>query len=327
MTRNLLQNGNAYNRTLALLEQERTKYQFFASMSKEIQFEYSYHSDVLTMSEWGASRLGIREIIAHPKECEEFTEIFTPEDFQDLLVRLHEARPEDPIISTTYRLNIQGRQRWYKLVARPLWVMEETDELTGIIGKFIDVHEEQMELDHLKQMARYDSLTGLYNRAYACKAVTHALKSGEKFALLLFDLDFFKNANDQFGHLFGDRVLAEVAKKVRESVRSTDIAARIGGDEFLIFMEYTDRIEPLVDRVYEAICGDYQGFEIAASMGVAQAPKDGQKYEQLFHHADQALYAAKQEGRKRYCYYDDSMRGLLSVLSPMDRTADDSEEP
>ena len=103
-----------------------------------------------------------------------------------------------------------------------------------------------------------------YNRAYACKAIEEALKESraenKKFALLLLDVDYFKNANDQYGHQFGDRVLEEVAIKVRNSVRSNDICARIGGDEFLIFMEYKNNIELLVDRVYQAIGGRYENF-------------------------------------------------------------------
>lgn len=322
MTRSLIQSSNASNRTLALLEQERTKYQFFASMSKEIQFEYSGSSDVLTVSDWGAEQLGVSSVLVHPGRNKEIYKIFTREDFVDLRNRLSSAKPEDPIVTCTYRINVQGSPRWCKVIARPLWVMEETNELTGMIGKLIDIHEEHIELDRLKQIARYDSLTGLYNRAYACKAIEEALKESraenKKFALLLLDLDYFKNANDQYGHQFGDRVLEEVAIKVRNSVRANDICARIGGDEFLIFMEYKDNIELLVDRVYQAIGGRYENFVIAASMGVALAPENGMGYDLLFLHADKALYAAKKNGRSHYCFYDDSMQDLLSVLSRVD---------
>lgn len=322
MTRSLIQSSNASNRTLALLEQERTKYQFFASMSKEIQFEYSGSSDVLTVSDWGAEQLGVSSVLVHPGRNEEIYKIFTREDFVDLRNRLSSAKPEDPIVTCTYRINVQGSPRWCKVIARLLWVMEETNELTGMIGKLIDIHEEHIELDRLKQIARYDSLTGLYNRAYACKAIEETLKESRaenrKFALLLLDLDYFKNANDQYGHQFGDRVLEEVAIKVRNSVRANDICARIGGDEFLIFMEYKDNIELLVDRVYQAIGGRYENFVIAASMGVALAPENGMGYDLLFLHADKALYAAKKNGRSHYCFYDDSMQDLLSVLSRVD---------
>lgn len=291
-------------------------------MSKEIQFEYSGSSDVLTVSDWGAEQLGVSSVLVHPGRNKEIYKIFTREDFVDLRNRLSSAKPEDPIVTCTYRINVQGSPRWCKVIARPLWVMEETNELTGMIGKLIDIHEEHIELDRLKQIARYDSLTGLYNRAYACKAIEEALKESraenKKFALLLLDLDYFKNANDQYGHQFGDRVLEEVAIKVRNSVRANDICARIGGDEFLIFMEYKDNIELLVDRVYQAIGGRYENFVIAASMGVALAPENGMGYDLLFLHADKALYAAKKNGRSHYCFYDDSMQDLLSVLSRVD---------
>ncbi len=81
MTRSLIQSSNASNRTLALLEQERTKYQFFASMSKEIQFEYSGSSDVLTVSDWGAEQLGVSSVLVHPGRNKEIYKIFTREDF------------------------------------------------------------------------------------------------------------------------------------------------------------------------------------------------------------------------------------------------------
>lgn len=320
MTRSLIKSGRASNRTLALLEQERTKYQFFASMSKEIQFEYSYHTDIMTLSEWGASHLDVSEVIVHPQDNKEFKRIFSEKDFNQILNCIRAAKPEDPIVSVDCRLSIRGDNRWYKVVARPLWVLEETSELTGIIGKFIDIHEEHTELDQLRQIARYDSLTGLYNRAYARSAMEAALSKGKgkRFALLLFDLDYFKDANDRYGHLFGDKVLGGVAERVRESIRADDISARIGGDEFLIFMEYQGEIEPLVDRIFQAVNGKYRGFLIGVSMGVALAPEHGTVYEELFHHADQALYAAKQSGRRHYCLYDSSMNELLSVLSPVE---------
>lgn len=174
----------------------------------------------------------------------------------------------------------------------------------------------------MNYLARHDTLTGLSNRQYALKKIKYSLKdrsvTGKKYALMLFDLDFFKKANDSYGHIFGDRVLKEVARKLKESTRQTDTVARIGGDEFLLFMEYYEDATPLVERLFQAVGGRYEGFEIQASMGIALAPRDGTTYEELFHRADQALYAAKQEGRKGYRYYNDSMEDLLSVLSPVE---------
>ena len=316
----VLSTGKVSSRTLALLEQERTKYQFFASMSKEIQYEYSLSTDLLTLSDWGAAQLGLPELIPHPEHNAELHKVLSYDDLHDLFGRLTAATPENPLIHAVYALNIHGQQRWYKLVARPLWVGDEHPVMTGTIGKFSDVHEERLQLEALKEQAEQDSLTKLHNHMSARAQIESALVKGraEKYALILFDLDLFKNANDRYGHMFGDEVLKDVARRIVQNIRQEDIAARIGGDEFLIFTPYKDEVEPMVSRLFEAIAGRYAQFDVSLSMGVSIAPKDGKNYELLFHRADQALYAAKQHGRKRYCFYDDSVRGTLSVLSPME---------
>lgn len=306
------------NRTLTLLEQERTKYQFFASMSNEIQFEYSYQSDLLTLSEWGARQLGLNVLIEHPEQNGELQGIFLIADYLDLQDRLRRATPEKPIVSGTYCLNVKGERRWYKAVARPLWEGNGTEQV-GVIGKFVDDHEEQLRLERLKRMAEQDSLTRLNNHAAARRWIQMALSGGDRpYAMVLFDLDNFKEANDRYGHMFGDEVLKHVAQLVQKSVRSGDIAARIGGDEFLIFLEYSGEIEPVIRQIFAALHGEYQSFEILISMGIALSPENGTQYDALFHAADQALYVAKKGGKDRYRFYDDSMQGVLSVLSPMD---------
>lgn len=306
------------NRTLTLLEQERTKYQFFASMSNEIQFEYSYQSDLLTLSEWGARQLGLNVLIEHPEQNGELHGVFLIADYLDLQGRLRRATPEKPIVSGTYCLNVKGERRWYKAVARPLWEGNGTEQ-AGVIGKFVDDHEEQLRLEQLRRMAEQDSLTRLNNHAAARRWIQMALaREDRSYAMVLFDLDNFKEANDRYGHMFGDEVLKHVARLVQKSVRGGDIAARIGGDEFLIFLEYSGGIEPVIRRIFDALHGEYQSFEILISMGIALSPENGTQYDAFFHAADQALYVAKKGGKDRYRFYDDSMQGVLSVLSPMD---------
>lgn len=319
ITRNILQSGEASNRTLALLEQERIKYQFIAAMSKEILFEYTYQTDVLTLSEEGADQLGLPEIIVNLKENKLFHQVIKVEDYQNLRDKLRGASQSEPTISENYCLCDNGQWRWFKITARPLWLGNDTKIVTGVIGKCTDIHEEIVELDFFKKTAHIDDLTGLYRRSYACSRIKDILArehpASKKYALMLFDLDFFKNANDLYGHMFGDQVLREAARKVQKSMRTSDIVARIGGDEFLVFVEYKNDISPVAERIFQSIGGMYQDFHICASMGISLAPTHTTKYEDLFHCADQALYAAKQKGRNCYCIYDDSMNSLLSVLS------------
>ncbi|MFQ9871833.1 MAG: GGDEF domain-containing protein [Oscillospiraceae bacterium] len=137
------------------------------------------------------------------------------------------------------------------------------------------------------------------------------------FCLVLFDLDFF-GCQRSVWHMFGDQVLQHVAQTVLSNTRSGDIAARIGGDEFLIFAEYKEEIEPFVQRIFHSLQGKFQDFQITVSMGVSLFPQNGADYEGLFHTADQALYSAKKNGRAQYHFYNESMHELLSVLSPMD---------
>lgn len=319
ITRSILRSGGATNRTLALLEQGRIKYQFIAEMSKEILFEYTSQTDVLTLSEEGALQLGLPEIIVNLKEDRLFQQVMKAEDYQDLRNKLCCAPPSNPTVTENYCLCVEGQWRWYKIIARPLWLGNHTNTVTGAIGKCTDIHAEITELELLKKTAHIDDLTGLYRRNFACKKIQEALgkehSANKKYALMLFDLDFFKSANDRYGHLFGDQVLREAAHKVQKSVRNSDIVARIGGDEFLIFVEYQADISPVAERIFQSIGGMYQDFQICVSMGVAIAPIHAAEYEMLFHCADQALYAAKQKGRNCYCIYDDSMDSLLSALS------------
>ena len=316
----MIASGKISNRTLTLLEQERIKYQFFASMANEIQFEYSYQTSLLSLSEWGARQLGLSVLIEHPSNDAQLQQVFSAQDYADLRRRLQEVTPEKPIASASYCLHVKGEDRWYKAVARPLWEGDEAGKIVGVIGKFVDVHEEQLRLEHLKKLAEQDSLTKLSNHSSARNWINRALAlDGKSFALALFDLDNFKQANDQYGHMFGDQVLQHVARMIQKSVRSGDIAARVGGDEFLLFLEYQGNIEPIVERIFGTLHGKFQSFEVSVSMGIALFPQNAGGYEQLFHAADQALYAAKKNGKDRYCYYDDeSMQELMSVLSPMD---------
>ena len=92
----------------------------------------------------------------------------------------------------------------------------------------------------------------------------------------------------------------------------------MGGDEFLIFIEYKTAPEQIISRIFNAMTGNYEDFPLSVSMGIAITKEIGNKYEKLFHAADQALYYAKRSGRSQYCFYNDSMKDTLSVISSID---------
>lgn len=305
------------DRTLRILERERMKYRFFANISQEIQFEYTKIPEMLTLSEWSAEYLGLPEIIMNPRETVWGTEIFRKEDFEQLLQTLEDEIWEKNVFERDYLLSINGRKRWNRVIAKSIWSGEEPREFTGAIGKIVDVHDDKNKMKQLKSISEHDTLTGLLNHKTAKGRIKEILnRDGElKYILILLDLDGFKQANDQYGHLFGDEVLKYVAATLSKSVRGADLVARMGGDEFLLFMPYKDETQLPVDRIFRILDSDFKGFHVSASMGVAKANECGRDYDRLFHMADVALYQVKKNGKHGYCFYDKSSETLKSVLT------------
>jgi len=130
--------------------------------------------------------------------------------------------------------------------------------------------------------------------------LARARREGGLLALLYVDLDKFKQVNDSFGHAVGDLLLQEVARRLQQCVRETDTVARIGGDEFVILLEYLQQPEHakrVADKVRsllgEPVRWDDSGLIIVASIGIALYPENGEEAQQLFKHADEAMYGVK----------------------------------
>ncbi|MDE7003532.1 MAG: diguanylate cyclase [Oscillospiraceae bacterium] len=315
---------NASERTLELLEHERMKYSFFASLTKEIQFEYTITPPTLVLNSWGSEKLNLPEALLDPYQSSEALAIIDSDVQARLADALHSTTPGNPVVQCDCKLNIRGEERWHRIVARASWSSEEPPRYTGCIGKAMDIHNSRLELESLERQASHDALTGLVNRAYAQKRIIERLEDrpAGRYAMAILDLDYFKSANDTYGHMFGDEVLKFLAERLRHSIRGGDIAARVGGDEFLIFLEYKDDLESAIEGVYSRVNGGvYKDFTISVSMGVASNQEAGSEYDGLFRCADQALYVVKHSGNKgRYNYYhkENAIDTATSAVSPID---------
>ena len=312
---------SASERTLQLLEHERMKFSFFAAMSKEIQFEYTVVPPMITLNTWGANRLGLKETVMDPIHSESVLHIMDAGTMASLSQALQATSPAQPVVKFDCRTRIGEEDRWTRIIARATWSSDEPPQYTGAIGKAIDVHDSRMKLDALERMASHDNLTGLLNHASARERIIARMadEPGSRFAMAIIDLDYFKSANDTYGHIFGDNVLRFLAAKLCESIRGGDIAARVGGDEFLLFLEYRGDARPIISRIFNALSAcSFEKFPISISMGVARTAVVGTDYETLFNAADQALYAVKRSGRGRYRFYDEGMRKMFSAISPID---------
>jgi diguanylate cyclase (GGDEF)-like protein len=157
-----------------------------------------------------------------------------------------------------------------------------------------------------RQLADLDALTGLHNRRYfhetLARECARAHRYARRLALVVFDLDDFKDVNDRIGHLAGDAVLAEASERVREVVRSADIPCRVGGDEFAVILPESGReqAEQLYQRIQTAVSGRPigQAGRLKLSAGVAELTAEDDSIS-FFERADDALYRAKEAGKGR----------------------------
>lgn len=162
------------------------------------------------------------------------------------------------------------------------------------------------------EMAVIDALTGLYNRRYMethlSHLVDHSINRGKALAALAIDVDFFKVVNDTHGHDVGDKVLQELAQRIRDCVRNVDIACRVGGEEFIVILPATDIdvAQKIAERVRKAVStkpfnsGASEGvLNITVSVGISALAGPHDKVDEFLKRADQALYKAKREGRNR----------------------------
>lgn len=311
---------SASERTLRLLEHERTKYNFFASMSHEVQFEYSLYPPMVTLSESGAKQLDVPELIMNPCENEILTNIFKQEDLFDFQDSLIKTTPSNPIIHKEYEISVDGKLVWFKIIARSMWSSDEKPQYIGAIGKLTDITEEKMRISHLEKMVRYDTLTGLLNHESIREMICEKLKASAygEFALIIIDVDNFKQINDTFGHLFGDEILKSVADKIRSLLQKRELVARVGGDEFLVFLNTNDNIRQRVEKLHKDISITTNDCPIFVSMGITLSEGKDSVYEKMFLKADQALYASKRTGRNTYRFYNSEMKDMFTSLSPID---------
>lgn len=168
--------------------------------------------------------------------------------------------------------------------------------------------------EKIRFMAEYDALTGLRNRRMFQEELQETLDQGLSGAVFLMDIDDFKNINDTQGHSFGDHILQAVAQLLEQEVAPTATVYRFGGDEFVVIVRHefaSERVQVYVDRVSEKLAAmTLEGgrrSNITCSIGVVRYPSDGRTTDELMIKADVALHHAKNTGKNRYCFFEDSM--------------------
>ena len=191
--------------------------------------------------------------------------------------------------------------------------------ITHYVCMFSDISEEKARMRQLEYLARNDPLTGLYNRTWFGheleKAVEEAGVSGERMAVLLLNLDRFKDVNDSYGHATGDQVLKHMVQQVQSALRPGDVLGRLAGDELAVVarhLRHADGAAAVARQLIVAVAEPWSspdGFEVVAgvSVGICMFPEHAATAELLLQGAHAAVYGAKAQGRGAWCFYEETM--------------------
>ena len=209
-----------------------------------------------------------------------------------------------------------GHETWALTTKVPLKNRE--GEVIGTMGIALNITHRKETERRIQHMALHDALTGLPNRTLLEDRLRQAIALGQRVhkhvAVLLLDLDRFKNVNDCFGHTVGDRLLVLAAERLTACIRKCDTVARLGGDEFVIAVQMAERLEGIefvARKVLDALSEPFQvedrELQISASIGICQFPEDGKNAEDLLQFADVAMYEAKERGRGRFCFFSPAL--------------------
>jgi diguanylate cyclase (GGDEF)-like protein/PAS domain S-box-containing protein len=263
-----------------------------------------------------------------------FTEItgYTAEEAIEGDRSLLQSHVEDPDAYCDMRKQVRATGRWQG----ELWSRRKNGErflrwlsMSTIygddgrvqcrVGLFSDVTKKRETDELIWRQANFDALTALPNRAMFHdrleQAIKKAARHSEQVALLFIDIDYFKEVNDTLGHPMGDTLLQIAARRLNHCVRDTDTVARLGGDEFTVILGELDEahnIERVVQNILRAMAEPFvlgtERVHVSGSIGITMYPQDGTDTELLLKHADQALYAAKANGRNRCSYFTPSLQ-------------------
>src|SRR5438552_3880319 len=213
------------------------------------------------------------------------------------------------VAETSYMVPGTEREGWMSASYRPQY--DSKGNVTGIIGRVLDLTDRKRAEQQMEYQAYHDSLTGLANRRLFQEHLTLAIALAQRkrrpVAVLFLDLDHFKVVNDSLGHTLGDSLLKEISTRLKTSVREGDVVARVGGDEFTIVLQELEKKEDVAAMaqrvlrvVAEPIDVEGQRLYITTSIGITVYPEDGEDAETLLKNADNAMYRAKAVGRNTY---------------------------
>ena len=264
------------------------RYKMLSQTSNEYLYEYHIKTESLELS----------------KNC---IQLFGEQNLNELIEAFNMALIKNENIIPLIELPVaNGEKRFFKSVNS--YLHNDKGKVYSIIGKLIDINEEETEKKKLIIKSETDGLTGIYNAITTRNLITERIMSVDskvRDALIIIDCDKFKDINDTYGHLQGDKILVNISKSLTETFRKSDIIGRIGGDEFCVYMKDISSPDFLISKCQQlkALIGELnKEFNCTVSIGISLLV-DEKSYDELFQKADKALYEAKRKGRDQVQFF------------------------
>ena len=289
------------------LDFETKKYGLLAEFSDTALFEYDRRKDILEFTNNARRILMLDELrISHVMGKKTRTDLFLQEDrkvMEDML-RSRTGSWEDNIQYAELRLkSISGEYHWFGCHYKT--ITSDTGTVVKVVGKLADISRQRRREQELREQGMRDVLTVIYNKAGE-RLIDRMVKEKGQGLFLMLDLNDFKSINDTMGHVAGDAILTELGRGLIGTCRENDIVARIGGDEFVMFLPGVfDRqtgkrkIGEIQESLRTVRISTWGIRGIKASIGAALCPEDGMDYGTLYKAADEAMYQAKEQSKNR----------------------------
>lgn len=285
---------------------EEQRYLLLERFSDTVLFDYDYRHDTIRFTSNAPKFLRIHDL-SQKRFTRHLDQIYVYAADQRDVHEMLEGKKEGDRGEIRVRLMRPDSDDYFWCLVQYEYLYER-GILVSVIGKITDIDEHMKHEDYLLRMSETDGLTGLLNKAAAEKQIAHCVGQAKKGTMFLIDIDNFKHINDQYGHAAGDMALRYLGECMKKTFRECDILGRIGGDELLVFAENLEgqdkalKRAELLENNLEA-CTEPGVPPCTVSIGIASFPADGKTYSDLFKAADQAMYAAKQKGKRQYALY------------------------
>ena len=301
------------------------RHKVILDQATDIIFEWDVQKDTLEFSANWKKRFGYEPLDKRISKAIPMSKNIHPDDMEAFIKIMRDTAVGVPYSETEFRIcDLQKRYYWCRVRATTQYNSDGCP--IKAVGVIVDIDEEKKRKQELILQAQYDALTGIYNKATTNALVEQQMKEKllhgngvpDYHALLIIDVDHFKEVNDNYGHLCGDAVLSDVAAALKGCVRSGDLVGRIGGDEFLVYLTQVKdemSVRHKVEQILEALScirPETDAVPITCSIGVAVLSRKQNDFQVLYQAADNALYRCKNSGRNGYTFHDPEMRQSVS---------------